>query len=98
MRKFQFTQLVKTGAAFGLVSTITVDSWVLFADIAAYDIPPEYYALAPLAVIGLGGIPATIALASRLADEAYKSPSRFGPSPLKSSTASPVISLGAETD
>lgn len=68
MRRLSITELLKTTAAFAVVSSVTIDAGLLLWDRSSreVDIPGEWYINGPLLALVAVGTPATINLAGRM--------------------------------
>jgi hypothetical protein len=78
MRKIQLTQVTKAAVQFGVVTGLTIDTWLLLGNTTGLtNTPASWYFLGPLAAWGIVGIPASLASTEKLFDTLHKRPGRI---------------------
>jgi hypothetical protein len=92
MRRLSLTELLKTSAAFTVVSASVVDAGLLLADnTGLVDVPTSWYYNAPLGAWVVVGVPTTITLAERLLRHVDPNPGQIRG--YQENTPSPLLSL-----
>ena len=78
MRKIQLTQVTKAAVQFGVVTGLTIDTWLLLGNTTGLtNTPASWYFLGPLAAWGIVGIPASLASTEKLFDTLHKRPDKI---------------------